>query len=264
MKNAFVLVPLNPNGKDFVGHEYPECGFVSCKTFTEDEDIRYGLFGYLLGKIKSPPQENPDDYLWAVVKIETDHNIIKMNMMPNAIKFDSGIVVKRGTLRECGRYMIAEGLKWGIIDPRDVAGSELAVEWENAAVHSYGSQVITKGVDCNAVALAPRSVAIAFGSDSTAMCFSKNSRAEALGEYGQAIAMGAASKAIASCYNGFAISVGIDGEAMAGERGTIILSYFDGQRRRYVVQYVGEDIEPCKMYKCDELGKVVLKIETDD
>ena len=62
--------------------------------------------------------------------------------------------------------------------------------------------------------------------------------------------------AAATGNQGHACCLGLNGTAMAGENGSIILTYLDNNRRRHVVGYVGDGIEPNTVYTVRD-GKLV-------
>ena len=70
---------------------------------------------------------------------------------------------------------------------------------------------------------------------------------KASGDYGQASASGDKGEALA----------GQDGEAVAGTNGWIAIVWWDGQRRRLAVGYVGETVKPLTRYRVDGAGQFV-------
>jgi hypothetical protein len=82
-------------------------------------------------------------------------------------------------------------------------------------------------------------------------------QASASGYQGQASASGDYGQASASGDYGQASASGDYGQASAADKGTIILCWYDGDRYRTVMLYVGEDgIEPNTFYMCD-MGKII-------
>ena len=80
--------------------------------------------------------------------------------------------------------------------------------------------------------------------------------AAATGYSGHAAATGYSGHAAATGNQGHACCLGLNGTAMAGENGSIILTYLDNNRRRHVVGYVGDGIEPNTVYTVRD-GKLV-------
>ena len=106
--NSYVLmlVYVDSNLMDIGGNIYPVEGYVEANNFTEDIDIRNGLYGILWGKTCSLSYEKIDSDNWIVIKTEISEDLIKTDFYYNYYKFRSGTVVYFGNLRSAAKYII--------------------------------------------------------------------------------------------------------------------------------------------------------------
>lgn len=136
---------------------------------------------------------------------------------------------------QCGNGL--RGLLWG-------EGNGLLLDWGD------GARWLVVEVAADEVA-AIDSEKVKFPRGEVVHCGDQESATEYI------LAHGAEGKAVV----GARITAGYAGTATAGNRGTILISYWDRekQRKRVVVGYVGEDgIEPNKPYCLDDEHRLVL------
>ena len=101
-----VLVYLDKDWLDIAGNKYPYKGFIQAKIFTNDIDIRFGLYGILWGKTQLFIYEQIHKGHWAVVKIEQNYDLLEVDPHTNRYKFKEGIVLHSGNLSSCAEYIL--------------------------------------------------------------------------------------------------------------------------------------------------------------
>lgn len=103
---VLILVSLNPDHTDLSGITYPNKGFVECKNYKQDRDIRYGLYGTLWGKTEHCKWLNTDEKaFWTVVQTEINDDLIALDQCENFVKYRKGIVVCSGEIDSCIQYI---------------------------------------------------------------------------------------------------------------------------------------------------------------
>ena len=100
-----VMCYLDENLMDIGGNIYPEYGFISAKKYTNDIDIRYGLYGIPWGRTNRLLHEKIENGYWTVVKTEINGEIIKTDYVNNRVKFRNGIVLAIGSVDSIGEFI---------------------------------------------------------------------------------------------------------------------------------------------------------------
>jgi hypothetical protein len=270
---ALALVCLSKDLVDLCGNQYPGQGAVSSKHFKHSRRIDEGLYGSLWGVL-------PDfsyffvtgDSVWSVVRVNLvdDYTIIKKD---NIIKFKCGIVVKTGTISDCGEFIHSskeipkmKANDFGV-DVFGIAGVAANMDGE-VAVHNGASGVlvnsghsICSGHSSDAQSVAPRTNAIALrpdsraatdGEESCAIVSDYNSRARTCGNRSMALALGKNCTGISTGVECVTFVAQPDGIGATGENGTLVMAYHDENGKlRFKVGYVGEEIEANKHYRIE-------------
>jgi hypothetical protein len=128
---VLMLVYIDEKRLDIGNNIYPLEGYIEAQKFTRDINIRYGLYGIMWGKTYYFSYEKIQGN-WAVVKIEMNDNVIKVDGFYNRYKFNNGFIVHSGTLASSAKYIIKNKnsteyfLKDGDISIEEIAGSK---EW---------------------------------------------------------------------------------------------------------------------------------------
>jgi hypothetical protein len=127
-----------------------------------------------------------------------------------------------------------------------------------ASATGDSSAASATGYNSAASATGDNSAASATGDRSAASATGDNSAASATGDSSAASATGYNSAASATGYAAVAAAFGYYSTAQADKTGAVVVAWWDGQRKRLTVGYVGEDgIEANTPYRCDEAGKLV-------
>ena len=137
---VLMLVYVDENWMDIGENIYPTEGYVEAKNFTDDIDIRSGLYGILWGKVNIFPYEKVEKGNWLVIKTELREDLIKTDWESERYKFRNGVVVYAGNLRGSSKYIMKhkddiefiEDAGW--IRSEEVAGTK---EWlKEHGIHS--------------------------------------------------------------------------------------------------------------------------------
>lgn len=102
---VLLLVYVDDDWMDIGGNSYPKEGYIEARKFTNDIDIRLGLYGILWGDIKKLEYEKTNAGYWLVVKAEWSDDLIKTDYFANRYKFRNGIVVFCGSLKSSRNYI---------------------------------------------------------------------------------------------------------------------------------------------------------------
>jgi len=102
---VFILVYLDKDFIDIAGNEYCSYGYVKAKEYTEDIDIRYGLYGIPWGKTHYFPYEKIENGNWVVVKTNYEE-LITVDRYYNRVKFEKGMILHMGNIRSAAQFII--------------------------------------------------------------------------------------------------------------------------------------------------------------
>lgn len=276
MNNRYVLilVSLNPDRTDISGVKFPSRGFIECPKYKPDNSIMGGLYGTLWGSTDNSRWMNTDpDAIWLVVKCEQNDEIIMLDKDSSFVKFRCGMVVTDGCRADCFKY-IEDNTPNELKEQLALAGqiTETLNEKTHVLISGLESRAVTvkagshainagekgyartKGFSSHAVALGTAGEAVATGEEGCAFAVSDSTRASAMGDATCAVVAGNDSL-VAVGRQSIGAVFGSGGEGMAGEDGVLILGYYDGNRRRVRVGYVGEDIEANVLYRLSEVAE---------
>jgi len=276
-----LLVPLDEYSSDPFGNVYSSTGFVKAKKFTKDKDLRFGLSGYLWGKGVSGDL-NPNSYTWVVVRADhSSHLIAGPDTVSSLTKFESGVIMARGTINDCNQYILTSQKTnqypdFKHIHKFNVAGTIMRDKTHSVFtdgfahkvnVRGYKNHCITCGSQCvsettgdetNAVVFGEKSKAHAQGDWAASFASGKESESEISGDESVAVSLGSDSRSVSRGINSVAMAFGYGGMASASEGGTIVLAYSDSKgRKRFKVGYVGEDLKSDILYTLNEKGEFV-------
>jgi hypothetical protein len=126
---VLMLVYVDDDWMDIGGNIYPKEGYIEAANFTNDVDIRFGLYGIPWGKTNYLQYEKIDSGHWIVVKTDLSEDLIKTDHFRNRYKFNKGFVVYEGSLRSAARFIIKHKDESGFVDeaesilPEEVFGS---------------------------------------------------------------------------------------------------------------------------------------------
>jgi len=277
---------------------WPASGLVEAPDWDPKPECGGGLHGFLLGCGDGQLADWSESANWLVVEIDRETLID----LEGKVKFPRGNVMFCGD-RE-GAIAVLEGLApeakhMPVIGARRMVGDNQVVyagyygkavagAYGNAeagyggtAIAGYGGKAIATAYG-NAVTGNNGKAVAGAGGKAEAGAYGKaeagdNGKAVA-GDYGKAIA-GAWGKAVAG-YNGSAIAgaggtaiagdygkaeAGYRGKAVAGEGGKISIEWWDGNRSRTAIGYIGEDgLKPNIPYPCNEEGKFVAVVKEEE
>jgi len=229
------------------GFVWPTSGEVKAHDWKADKVCDFGLHGLLWGRGDWGLLSYDPTAIWVVVEIIASEAVD----LADKIKVPRGWVVFTGKREDAIEY-IAKRLP-AKLRPKSITASGVRGQ---ATASGVRGQATASGVRGQATASGYAGQATASGYAGQATASGYAGQATASGVRGQATASGDAGQATASGKEGEALA-GRDGEAVAGPNGWIAIVWFDGERRRLAVGYVGEDgIKPLTRYRCDA-GKFV-------
>jgi len=281
MNKALVLKCVQADMTTRNGFLWPTSGPVEAPDWNSINDCGNGLHGWLWG------EGDPDACVWhrspAARWLVVEVNAADVVDLDGKVKFPRGVVVFCGSRDEAISYMVANGGDRYAIIHRKVT----RVDGHNIAVTgAYG----TVSVGENGMAIAGRFGEASAGENGKASAkgegvatvgvngkaYVGNYGKASAGDYGEARAgnygtasAGCCGVATAGVYGKVSVGprgrafVGHMGIASADEWGTIIIQWFDGERMRIVIGYVGENgILPNVMYRVQD-GRIVPAAESD-
>jgi hypothetical protein len=280
-RDVLLVLTTDENLIDINGRQISNTGIFEATDFLPDKNPSNGFIGCLWGKSANDQWLSDDDNtLWLVVKSKLDRDMVELDSTHNLMKFKQGEVIHVGCPLSCYRVIAEEIGKepcqydetcrrvqlWDtlgvIVDNDDVN--------DHAITRSQRSSAITHMPGTHALAIGPHSCALTFEDSAHAMTTEKHghavaindnahamslghlSRARSCGQDSVSVAMRDNSEAISSGEQSVAASFGYGSRGAAGEDGVLVLAFHDGSRRRIAVAYVGEDIKPNTVYRCDD------------
>jgi hypothetical protein len=258
------LVPImrtcNANMTSYGGFKWPRKGLVTCSDWEPTYKCGNGLHGLLNGEGNGSLLNWSGDAVWLVVMVEESAILSGQGDLTDKCKFPCGTVVFSGARDKA----IAEMVKRGANLAKIVGGTATAGGGGGgvggvgggagggggtATAGDYGTATAgvggtaTAGVGGTAAAGDYGTATAGVGGTATA------------GDYGAATA-GVSGTATAGDY-GTAMA-GYYGTATAGVGGILNIRYWDGNRYRIAIFYVGEDnIEPNTPYRLNDDHKAV-------
>ncbi len=255
-KYTYVLKTVDKDSLAYGGFEWPKKGVVKASDWAPTETCGNGLHGYLEGEGDAQSINWANDAHWLVLRVLSS-SIVNLD---GKVKFPSCEVVFCGNRLGATTFLQRKCPSKAIIGAfatagdrgtatAGKAGTATAGEAGTATAGNYGTA--TAGNYGTATA-GDRGTATA-GIEGTATA--GNYGTATAGYHGTATA-GYGGTATAG-YGGTA-TAGYGGTATAGNGGRIQISWFDGQRSRVFVGYVGEGgILPNQKYSLDSKGNPV-------
>jgi len=258
------LVPImrtcNANMTSYGGFKWPRKGLVTCSDWEPTYKCGNGLHGLLNGEGNGSLLNWSGDAVWLVVMVEESAILSGQGDLTDKCKFPCGTVVFSGARDKA----IAEMVKRGANLAKIVGGTATAGGGGGgvggvgggagggggtATAGDYGTATAgvggtaTAGVGGTAAAGDYGTATAGVGGTATA------------GDYGAATA-GVSGTATAGDYG--TATAGYYGTATAGVGGILNIRYWDGNRYRIAIFYVGEDnIEPNTPYRLNDDHKAV-------
>jgi hypothetical protein len=230
---ALVLRSCRPDMTSYAGFKWPESGSVSCSDWLKNKDCGNGLHGWLWARGDFSLKYKEWDAKWLVVEVD-ESSVINLG---GKVKYPNGIVLYCGAFKPA--YDLVMKCFW-IKHAKELESLELADPKSNHAKNDEESAFTSKA----------KSHASAAGNYGHASAAGESGHASAAGYSGHASAAGYSGHASAAGNYGHAVVLGNNGKARCGKNGAVILSYWDGSRKRHVIGYDGEDgIEAGKWYK---------------
>ena len=236
---VLILRSTGPDRKSHGGFQWPESGYVEAPDWDPDPSVSCGngLHGLLWGQgaigLTSP---GATDRVWQVVEVDPA-DIADVNA-PDKVRFRCGTVLLSTADRVKAASLVAASAPAGIVVP---FGSATAGYYGSATAGDHGTA--TAGYRGTATAGYCGSATAGYCGTATAgYC------GTATAGYGGSATAGYGGSATAGDYG--TATAGYGGSATAGDYGTVCVKWWDGDRYRLVVGYVGEDgIEPNTPYR---------------
>jgi len=269
VRKVLVLRTVNADMTSCNGFVYPESGAVSAPDWAPTIECGKGLHGLLWGEGHGGFLDWSRDAKWLVIEVDED-KIVDLTSIDNTMKckFPGGEVVHCGDQKSATDYILSHGGAG-----RTVVGAFVTVGHSQVASAGYrgtasagyrgtasaGNDGTASAGDGGTASAGYRGTASAgyrgtasagdkgkasAGDDGTASA--GNDGTASAGSYGTASAgdKGTASagyRGTASAGNDGTASAGYRGTASAGNNGEIHIRYWDGNRYRTVVGYIGEN-----------------------
>jgi hypothetical protein len=251
------LVPImrtcNANMTSYGGFKWPRKGLVTCSDWEPTYKCGNGLHGLLNGEGDGSLLNWSGDAVWLVVMVEESAILSGQGDLTDKCKFPCGTVVFSGARDKA----IAEMVKRGANLAKIVGGTATAGDYGTATAGDYGTATAgdrgtaTAGDYGTATAGVGGTATAGVGGTATA---GYRGTATA-GDKGTATA-GVGGTATAGDYG--TATAGYYGTATAGVGGILNIRYWDGNRYRIAIFYVGEDnIEPNTPYRLNDDHKAV-------
>ena len=226
------LVPImrtcNANMTSYGGFKWPRKGLVTCSDWEPTYKCGNGLHGLLNGEGNGSLLNWSGDAVWLVVMVEESAILSGQGDLTDKCKFPCGTVVFSGARDKA----IAEMVKRGANLAKIVGGTATA-GGGGGGVGGVGGGAGGGGGTATAGDYGTATAGV--GGTATAGV----GGTAAAGDYGTATA-------------------GVGGTATAGDYGILNIRYWDGNRYRIAIFYVGEDnIEPNTPYRLNDDHKAV-------
>jgi hypothetical protein len=246
---ALVLRTCKPDMTSYNGFVWPKEGPVECPDWDPKPQCGNGLHGALWGEGDGALFNSNDDAVWQVVEID---EWVKLG---GKVKFPRGNVVHTGTRLSATSFIRENGAKGTVIgDFVTVGNREIASTGDlgTAIAGVFGTAVscyngTAKTGDFGIATVGDRGSAI---SGDYGIATAGKRAIATVGDCGSATA---GDYGIATAGNHGTATAGNHGTAAAGANGIIQIKYFDKNRIRMKVGYIGEDgLEPNVKYKLND------------
>jgi len=288
-QKAYMLRTCAADGTSHGGFRWPKEGPVSCPDWDPKPECGHGLHGLLWGGGNLSLLSNADDAIWQIVEIEEWVEIDRKVKVPRGAVVYSGdmagatvgIAMKwLDHLKKTNAFTVEGGAAIGGSSKLAASGysSQLAAIGGSSKLAASGdySKLAASGDYSQLAASGDYSKLAASGDSSQLAASGGSSKLAASGDYSQLAASGYSSKLAASGDSSklaasggssklaasgdysIAMCAGPNSTAAAGTNGTIALTWWDAEAKRFrvVVGYVGEDgIEAGVFYRVEN-GKL--------
>jgi len=270
-QKAYMLRTCAADGTSHGGFRWPKEGAVSCPDWDPKPECGNGLHGLLWGGGNLSLLSNADDAIWQIVEIEEWVEIGQKVKVPRGVVVYSGdmagatvgIAMKwLDHLKKTNTFTVEGGAASGYSSRLAASGdsSRLAASgyYSQLAASGDSSRLAASGDSSRLAASGDYSRLAASGDYSQLAASGDYSRLAASGDYSQLAASGDSSRLAASGGSSIAMCAGPDSTAAAGTNGTIAITWWDAEAKRFrvVVGYVGEDgIEAGVFYRVEN-GKL--------
>jgi len=282
-QKAYMLRTCAADGTSYGGFRWPKEGAVSCPDWDPKPECGNGLHGMLWGGGNLSLLSNADDAIWQIVEIEEWVEI------DQKVKVPRGVVVYTGDMAGA---TVGIAMRWldhlkktNAFEVGNYSQLAASGDYSKLAASGYYSQLAASG-DSSQLAASGNSSQLAASGDYSQLAASGDySKLAASGDYSKLAASGDSSKLAASGYYSqlaasgnssqlaasgnssqlaasgdysIAMCAGPNSTAAAGTNGTIALTWWDAEAKRFrvVVGYVGEDgIEAGVFYRVEN-GKL--------
>ena len=245
------LRTCNANGTAYGGFVWPEKGLVECPDWKPTANCGNGLHALLNGQ-GNAALINRGDVRWQLVGFDEYVDLGGKVKFPRCeVASGSQVAVTTALAGLCGvvgHYGTATAGYLGTATA-GVGGTATAGDYGTATAGDGGTA--TAGVGGAATAGVGGTATAGVGGTATA------------GDYGTATAGdgGTATAGVggaATAGVGGTATAGVGGTATAGDRGAVMVKWYDGNRYKFAIGYVGESgIKPGTAYRADESGKLV-------
>ncbi|MCK9569439.1 hypothetical protein M0R72_10915 [Candidatus Pacearchaeota archaeon] len=265
-EKALVIRTCNQDGTSHNGFVWPKSGYVECPDWNTEPRCGNGLHGLLWGKGNWSLLDR-DNPLWQICEVLLSEVVW---IDGDKVKFPRCNILYTGnmavaiTMILCNEEAMRETDQTSSGDSSKAASSG---DSSKAASSGNYSTAASSGNSSTAASSGDSSKAASSGNSSTAASSGDSSKAASSGNYSTAASSGNSSTAASSGNSSTANATGINTIAMAagrhcivsaGESGCFATLWWDGQRNRVAVGYVGEDgIEAGVSYRLDDKGTFV-------
>ncbi len=251
-ETVLVLRTCDKNLQSYVGFQWPESGYVEAPDWKPTFECGNGLHGLPWGEGCGQYLDWSEFAKWLVVEVTPDNLLHGKGDLHNKCKFRCGTVVYSGAKDGALAYLQAHGADMS----KCVGGTATAGDRGTATARYRGTATAgyrgtaTAGDDGTATAGDDGTATAGYRGTATA----GNGGTATAGDRGTATA-GIDGTATAGDYG--TATAGNRGTATAGLQGILGIKWWDGNRYRVAIGYVGEDgILPNVAYQCHS-GKFV-------
>ena len=234
---AYILRTCNADMSSRNGFIWPREGIAECPDWKPTKQCGNGLHGALWGEGDGALLDWRDDAVWVVAGVD------EWIDLGGKVKFPRADVVFAGARDDAVAMLVSLGATGAIIGGTATAGER------GTATAGYGGTA-TAGERGTATAGDGGTATAGYGGTATAGergTATAGDGGTATAGYGGTATAGergtatAGERGTATAGYGGTATAGERGTATAGERGTLCLSFWNGNRRRIIIGYVGED-----------------------
>ena len=248
-KPELVLRTCNPDMLSYGGFRWPTSGPVEAPDWDPAPKCGQGLHGLRRGIGDYDLLSIAPDAKWLVVKVRADELVA---IDKDKVKFRRGEVVYCGSIQ--GAFALVSK-EWARIARHSTTGlgapASTAGDGAPASTAGDGAPASTAGPWAPASTAGPWAPASTAGDGAPASTAGDGAPASTAGPWAPASTAGLRAPASTAGECSTAVCLGLDGQARAGKKGAIVLTWWDETtgRQRLTVAYVGEGIEAHVWYR---------------